>query len=159
MHFSFSPKWASGLQERHTEHLRAWPLLYCRIFLITTRFFVKLMTGRVKNNWKYSAFPLSRTLLFQFNKICSVTRLKFTIINTYGLSLKMKIYHTVSERSKTRYLERLSLCKIREYRPKAKRRSCQSQTWSHLYASSICHVWSEEEHFISQIFPGNFMYL
>ena len=55
----------------------AWPLLYCRIFIITTRFSGILMTDWVKITKKYPAFPHSKTLLFQYNKICSVTRLKF----------------------------------------------------------------------------------
>ena len=54
----------------------AWPLFYCRIFLITTRFSVILMTGRVKITKKIPDFSQSKTL-FQFNKICSVMRMKF----------------------------------------------------------------------------------
>ena len=54
----------------------AWPLLYCRIFLITTRFSGILVTGWVKITKKIPDFSQSKTL-FQFNKICSVMRVKF----------------------------------------------------------------------------------
>ena len=77
MHFSNSLKWASGLQERILNIWTAWPLLYCCVFLSTTRFSVILMTGRVKITKKNPDFSQSKILLFQFNKICRVTRVKF----------------------------------------------------------------------------------
>ena len=155
MQFSNSLKWASGLQEHHTGHLRAWPLLCCRIFLITTRFSVILMTGRVKITKKNPDFPQSKTL-FQLTRFCSVTRVKFapSLKHMNGVWRWQPV--TLCQKGLRLDIWFKNRCRVRVYRSKAKRRS---QTSSNFNASSKCYVWSEYEHFTAKIFPGNSMYL
>ena len=110
MHFSNSLKYASGLQERHTEHLNGFAAFIPPHFYNYNTVFWDTNDWMGQNNKKYPAFSHSKTLLFQYDKICSVTRLKFvpSLIHIDWVWRWQSI--TLCQKgSNTRYLERLRI--------------------------------------------------
>ena len=113
-------------KERHNGHLRVWPPLPYRIFLITPWLSVILITSWVKltlspiasSSIKHYCFILT---WYSVRRFCNLHHYQYTF-----MSFKMKTITSPQSGSNTHCLKRVlkNWCRIRDYRPKTKRRSC-----------------------------------